>query len=63
MYDKDVARGLESFINNQKEDFVLTTFTHRLSFNEKLFGKSVTQKLAYHNTVPLLVVNKSNQKG
>lgn len=63
LYDKDVSRGLETFITSQKEDFILTTFTHRLTFNEKLFGKSVTQKLAFHNSVPLLVVNKSNHKG
>ncbi len=62
MYDKDVSRGLETFITSQKDDFILITFTHRLTFNEKLFGKSVTQKLAYHNSVPLMVVNKSNVK-
>jgi nucleotide-binding universal stress UspA family protein len=63
LYDKDVSRGLLTFIKNQREDFTLITFTHRLSFNEKLFGKSVTQQLAYHNSVPLVVVNKSNYKG
>lgn len=60
--DKSVAAGLETFIKSQKEDFVLVTFTHKLSFNEKLFGKSVTQKLAFYNSVPLLAVNKSNQR-
>lgn len=63
IYDKDVASGLETFITSQREDFILITFTHRLSFNEKLFGKSVTQKLAFHSSIPLLVVNGSNQKG
>jgi nucleotide-binding universal stress UspA family protein len=63
LYDDDIPRGLETFISSQQDDFVLITFTHRLTFNEKLFGKSVTAKLAYHNRVPLLVVNKSNYKG
>ena len=63
LYDKDVSKGLENFITGRKDAFVLITFTHRLTFNEKLFGKSVTQKLAYHNSVPMLVVNKSNYKG
>jgi nucleotide-binding universal stress UspA family protein len=63
IYDDDISRGLETFITSQADDFVLITFTHRLTFNEKLFGKSVTAKLAYHNSVPLLVVNKSNYKG
>jgi nucleotide-binding universal stress UspA family protein len=62
IYDKDISNGLETFITSQKEEFILITFTHRLTFNEKLFGKSVTQKLAFHNSVPLLVVNKSNYK-
>jgi nucleotide-binding universal stress UspA family protein len=62
VYDKDVAAGLEDFITHRKDAFILVTFTHRLSLNEKLFGKSVTQELAYHNSVPLLVVNKSNHK-
>jgi nucleotide-binding universal stress UspA family protein len=62
VYDEDVSRGLQTFITAQETDFVLTTFTHRLTFNQKLFGKSVTQQLAFHNTVPLLVVNKSNHK-
>jgi len=63
LYNKDVSKGLELFIKGQKDDFILITFTHKLSFNEKLFGKSVTQRLAYLNKVPLLVVNKTNYKG
>jgi nucleotide-binding universal stress UspA family protein len=60
IYDDDISRGLESFINSQRHAFILITFTHRLTFYEKLFGRSVTQTLAYHNSVPMLVVNKSN---
>ena len=57
--DKSVVDGVDDFVTSQKAD-LLTMFTHRLDFKEKLLGKSVTRKIALHNTVPLLTFNKTN---
>jgi hypothetical protein len=37
---------------------LLTTFTHELSLYEKLFGLSITRKLAYLAHVPLLAFKR-----
>lgn len=55
----DIAKGVDAFVMKQKAD-MLAMFTHRLDFFEKLFGKSITRKLAFHSHVPLLAFNKSN---
>jgi nucleotide-binding universal stress UspA family protein len=53
-----VADAVDLFVADQKAD-MLAMFTHKLDFYEKLFGKSVTQQLAFHVTVPLLTFNKT----
>lgn len=53
-----IADGVEAFVMDQKAD-LLTVFTHKLDFYEKLFGKSVTRQLAFHIHVPLLTFNKT----
>ncbi len=55
--DDDITTAIDSYIKKTKAD-LLTTFTHKLSLEEKLFGKSVTRKLAYQGTIPLLAVKR-----
>lgn len=59
--DKSVVHGVDHFVETQKTD-LLAMFTHRLDFKEKMFGKSVTRKMALDNNVPLLTFNKTNFK-
>ena len=55
--DDDVPGAIDRYIQQTKSD-LLTTFTHTLSLEEKLFAKSVTRKLAYLGTIPLLAVKR-----
>ncbi len=52
-----VAGGVEEFVTKTKPE-ILAMFTHKVDLYEKLFGKSVTRHLAFHNKVPLLTFNK-----
>jgi len=58
---ENTAKAVDKFVVDSKAD-ILTMFTHRLDFYEKLFGKSITRQLAFHSTVPLLTFNKTNLK-
>jgi nucleotide-binding universal stress UspA family protein len=55
--DEDITTAIDGYIKKTKAD-LLTTFTHKLSLEEKLFGRSVTRKLAYQGTIPLLAVKR-----
>ncbi len=55
--DDDITSAIDGYIKKTKADLV-TTFTHKLSLEEKLFGKSVTRKLAYQGSIPLLAVKR-----
>ena len=55
--DEDVPGAIDEFIKETKAD-LLTTFTHELSLYEKLFGLSITRKLAYQGSIPLLAFKR-----
>lgn len=55
--DDDVPGAIDNYLQETKSD-LLTTFTHTLSLEEKLFAKSVTRKLAYKARIPLLAVKR-----
>lgn len=57
LLDDDITSAIDNYIKKTKADLV-TTFTHKLSLEEKLFGRSVTRKLAYQGTIPLLAVKR-----
>ncbi len=57
LIDEDVAGAIDQYIKETKAD-LLTTFTHELSLYEKLFGLSVTRKLAYQGSIPLLAFKR-----
>lgn len=54
---EDVPVAIDQYIKDMKAD-LLTTFTHELSLYEKLFGLSITRKLAYLANVPLLAFKR-----
>lgn len=54
----NIADEVDTFLADQKAD-MLSMFTHKLDFYEKLFGKSITRQLAFHTCVPLLTFNKT----
>jgi nucleotide-binding universal stress UspA family protein len=55
--DEHIPGAIDRFIKDTQSD-LLTTFTHNLSLEEKLFAKSVTRKLAYLGRIPLLAVKR-----
>jgi nucleotide-binding universal stress UspA family protein len=55
--EDDITKAIGNYIQKVNAD-VLTTFTHKLSLEEKIFGRSVTRKLAYQGTIPLLAVKR-----
>jgi nucleotide-binding universal stress UspA family protein len=57
LLDEDVAGAIDQHIKDTKAD-LLTTFTHELTLYEKLFGLSVTRKLAYQGSTPLLAFKR-----
>jgi nucleotide-binding universal stress UspA family protein len=50
----DIEHAMLDFTESQKVD-LLVMRTHKRSFFESLFHKSLTKKMAYHSKVPLLV--------
>jgi nucleotide-binding universal stress UspA family protein len=57
LVDRDVEGAIDQYIGVCKAD-LLTMFTHDLSFYEKLFDRSMTRKMAFHSSVPLLAFKK-----
>lgn len=53
-----IAEIVDTFVFDHKAD-ILTLFTHKLGFYEKLFGKSITRQLTFHARLPLLIFNRT----
>lgn len=56
--NNNIYEGLYSFLENFGAD-VISMSTQRRNFLEKLFGSSLTKKMAYHTRVPLLAFHAS----
>lgn len=56
MVNKSVDEAIEHYLKKTKAELI-TTFTDREGFYDKLFARSITRKLAFHATVPLLAFN------
>ncbi|MBK8522343.1 MAG: universal stress protein [Ferruginibacter sp.] len=54
---EDIEEAIDEYIADVKAD-MLTMFTHKPTFLEKLFGKSVTREMAFHSWIPLLSIKK-----
>ncbi len=59
--DDDIPLAIDQYITDKKGD-ALTTFTHELNLFEKIFARSVTRKLAYQGTIPLLAFKRRSVK-
>ena len=57
LINEDVSVAIDNYIQEMKAD-LLTAFTHELSLYEKLFGLSITRKLAYQARIPLLAFKR-----
>lgn len=55
--NEDVINGMDEYIADIKGD-LLAMFTRELTFFEKLFGKSITRKMAFHTWIPMLTFKK-----
>jgi nucleotide-binding universal stress UspA family protein len=55
----EVDRVIESYVKQVKGDLI-TMFTHERSFYEKLFKRSITKKMAFQSSVPLLTFRLRN---
>lgn len=55
--DDDIPYAIDKYIKDKKGD-TLTTFTHELNLFEKIFARSITRKLAYQGTIPLLAFKR-----
>lgn len=55
--EDDIPKAIDNYIKLTNAD-LLTTFTHKLSLEEKLFAKSVTRTLAYLGSIPLLAIKR-----
>lgn len=50
---EDVERKLEEYLQTQAADLLVLS-THQRDLRDKLFGRSITQKLVYHSKVPVM---------
>ncbi len=53
MVNKDIDEAIQHYVTTVKAD-LLTTFTHKQGFYDKLFERSITRKLAFQSKIPLL---------
>lgn len=58
--NENVLNGVDEYIADSKAD-LLAMFTRELTFFDKLFGKSITRKMAFHTWIPMLTFKKKWQ--
>ncbi len=56
---KDVYKGMNLYLEEIQADLVAMTMRKR-SFIQKLFKRSITQKMAYHSEIPLIAFHVSD---
>ncbi len=55
--DQDIARGIEKFIVDKEVDLLVTIHRDHTLF-ERIFGTSITKKMAMHLPIPLLAIKE-----
>jgi nucleotide-binding universal stress UspA family protein len=60
LVDRDIEGAIDQYIGVCKAD-LLAMFTHNLNFYEKLFDRSITRKMAFQSSVPLLAFKKKTK--
>jgi len=56
--DKDIVNGINKFIEANQCD-MLTVVSHKYSFFDKIFHKSVTNRLTCHTEIPMFVIKEN----
>ena len=57
LVDDGIEEAIEQYLSVNKASLI-AMFTHKLSFIERLLDKSMTRKVAFHSSVPLLAFKK-----
>jgi len=57
--DEDIPSGINNFIKHHKTDCI-AMYKHHKNLLQKLFRKSITKSVSYHNRVPLLVIHEKD---
>lgn len=57
--NEDILEGISQHMVEVDADLIVMP-THEHTFFEKLFGKSVTRKMAFHTDIPLMTINKES---
>lgn len=57
--DDDIPSGINGFIKKHKADCI-AMYTHHRSILSSLFNKSITKNMAFHTTIPLLVIHEKD---
>jgi nucleotide-binding universal stress UspA family protein len=55
--DQEIDAAIENYIRVSRAD-LLAMFTHKPTFYERMMDKSVTRKLSFYTSIPLLAFNK-----
>jgi nucleotide-binding universal stress UspA family protein len=55
--DMEISDALERYIDDINAD-MLAMFTHKTTFFENLFGRSITREMAFQSHIPLLAIKK-----
>ena len=58
----DVINALEHYLDKETPDLLVTS-TRKRNFFERIFERSVTQKMAFHTRIPLLALHVHESKG
>lgn len=54
-YAEEVVEGIDHYVAEEDAN-LLILFTHKFTFFEKIFNKSVSREIAFHSQTPLLVI-------
>lgn len=55
--NESTVDGIEKYIKDKKAD-LLTLFTHKRSFIEQIYEKSIAREISFHSYIPLLSLKK-----
>lgn len=58
IHNEDILYSIDEYVVDKKADMI-AMFTHKPSFLEKLFGKSITRQMAFHALIPMLSLKKT----
>lgn len=60
--ETDIVRALDEYLRSNKID-LLVTATKKRNFIERIFDRSITKKLVFHSSIPLLALQANQSKG